>query len=40
MTFDAFETSLEDGNLIELYQFTQGAVVTRFTNFNRDVVFN
>lgn len=40
MTFDAFETSVEDGNLIELFQFTQGAVVSRFTNFNRDVVYN
>lgn len=40
MTFDTFETSVEDGNIIELYQFTQGAVVSRFTNFNRDVVFN
>jgi uncharacterized phage protein (TIGR02218 family) len=40
VTFDAFETSVEDGNLIELYQFTQGAVVSRFTNFNQDVTFN
>lgn len=40
MTFDAFETSVEDGNIIELYQFTQGAVVSRYTNFNEDVIFN
>jgi uncharacterized phage protein (TIGR02218 family) len=40
MTFEAFEDSVEDGTIIELYQFTQGAVVSRFTNFNQDVVFN
>lgn len=39
MTFDAFETSVEDGNIIELYQFTQGPVVTRLTNFSEDVVY-
>lgn len=40
MTFDAFETSVEDGNIIELYQFTQGPNVTRLTNFSEDVVFD
>lgn len=40
MTFDAFETSVEDGNVIELYQFTQGPVVTRFTNFSETVTFD
>lgn len=40
MTFEAFEDSVEDGNLIELYEFRQGPVVTRFTNFNRTVNFN
>lgn len=40
MTFDARETSVEEGNIIELYEFRQGAQITRFTNFNRTVTFN
>jgi uncharacterized phage protein (TIGR02218 family) len=40
VTFAAFEDSVEDGNVIELYQFTQGPVITRLTNYNQDIIFN
>lgn len=39
MTFDAFETSVESGNVVEFYRFQQGAVITRLTNYNRDLIF-
>lgn len=39
MTFAAFEDSVESGNVVELYEFRQGAVTTRYTNYNRDIIF-
>lgn len=39
MSFEPLETSRESGNLIELFVFRQGAVTTRFTSFNRDIIF-
>lgn len=40
MTFDAFETSREAGQVLELYTFIQGPETDRFTSFNRDVTWN
>lgn len=40
MTYDVFEISREDGQPVDLYQFTQGSDVRRFTNAERDVSFN
>lgn len=39
MTFAPIETSREGGNLLELYTFTFGTVISRFTSYNRDIVF-
>lgn len=39
MTFDTIETSREDGNVLQLFKFTFGSVVTRLTSYNRDIVF-
>ena len=39
MTFDALETSRESGNIVELFRFTEGAVITRLTSFNSDIIF-
>lgn len=39
MTYQAIETSREDGNVLELFKFTFGAVTTRLTSYNQDVVF-
>lgn len=39
MSFDALEISQEDGNPIQLFAFTFGPVVTRFTNYSSDIVF-
>lgn len=40
MSFAPIETSVEGGNVLELYTFTFGAEVTRFTSYNRDIVFD
>lgn len=39
MSFDPIETSVEGGNVIELYEFRKGPEVFRFTSFNRDVTY-
>lgn len=39
MTFEAFETSEESGQVLELYTFTFGPEVFRLTSFNRDIVW-
>ncbi len=39
MTYSAIETSREDGNVLELYKFTFGAVTTRLTSYNQDIIF-
>ena len=39
MSFAPIETSREGGNVLNLYTFIFGATVTRFTSFNRDIVF-
>ncbi len=40
MTFAPIETSVEDGNVLELYTFTFGGQTDRFTSFNRDITFD
>lgn len=37
MTFDAFETSREDGQVVELFQFIFGATSYRYTNNQADI---
>ena len=37
MTFDAQETSVEDSQVLELYQFVFGAETFRFTSYNEDI---
>lgn len=39
MSFEPIETSREGGNVLELYTFVFGATVSRFTSYNRDIVF-
>ena len=39
MSFDPIETSREDGNVLELYEFKFGVETTRLTSYNSDVVF-
>ena len=39
MTFDALETSRESGSVLELYTFTFGLSIFRFTSFQRDIVW-
>jgi uncharacterized phage protein (TIGR02218 family) len=36
MTFDARELSAQDGRPVELYAFTRGSIVWRYTNADRD----
>jgi uncharacterized phage protein (TIGR02218 family) len=39
MTFNAFETSLEDGQPIELYEFTIGVKTYRYTSYLEDIIY-
>ena len=39
MSFEPIETSREDGNVLELYEFKYGVDTTRLTSYNRDIVF-
>jgi uncharacterized phage protein (TIGR02218 family) len=39
MSFAPIETSTEDANVIELYTFTFGGSIDRFTSYNRDITF-
>lgn len=39
MTFNAFETSLEDGQPVELYEFIVGVKTYRYTSFVEDVTY-
>ena len=39
MTYQAIETSREDGNVLELFKFTFGAETTRLTSYYKDIVF-
>ena len=38
MTYEAFETSLESGQPVELYKFTAGSLVFRFTSSQDETI--
>lgn len=40
MTFAPIETSVEGGNVIELYTFIFGTDITRLTSYNQNIVFD
>ncbi len=39
MTFNAFETSIEDGQPVELYEFIIGVKTYRYTNYVEDFIY-